>query len=596
MNLQFPRGKAVLLLVVLFGMAVFSDSADAQKIGPEFRANTHTNGDQMFPAVAINTVGRFVVVWASEGQDGSGMGVFGQRFFPNGVKAGAEFQVNDYTENDQDRPSVAIRDDGSYIVTWQSRDQDGDGNGIFARIFTSSGTRLGTEFQVNTYTFSNESVPHVALDGLGNFWIAWQSTQQDGSSDATMMRKYDADGVPLTAEVMVNRYTYGFQGIPRIGCDASGNPVVTYTSMEFDGDGYAAAVQRMNATGGLVGPELIANTFTVNHQDYPGIAVNPDGSFVVVWHSAMQDGNGYGVYGQRYNSNGTRAGGEFQINQETYFNQWWTEAAADDFGSFAVVWETYTRDGRNDIFLRRYHKDGTPHSGESRVNSFLGEDQEKPDITSRPDGNLVVVWQSRNQDGSGYGIYGQRFTAGTVPVVFSGLSADVAGGSVTLRWNIDSDEPLNELVILRESQDGDYPATVSIPDGARSYRDTPGRPGIYTYSVIAKCESGNEFRSRGINVSVGPAEVELFQNHPNPFNPSTLIVYQLDVERQVELSVYDVRGGRVADLVNEIKPAGKHEVLWDGRNSSGTAVGSGVYFCRLKSGKTNITRRMLLLK
>ncbi len=596
MNLHFPFRNTVFYFIVLFSLGFVSDSAEAQKIGPEFRANTHTNGDQQFPAVAINTNGRFVVVWASDGQDGSGMGVFGQRFYPGGVKIGEEFQVNDYTDNDQDRPSVAIRDNGSYIVTWQSRGQDGDGNGIFARIFTSNGTRLGTEFQVNTYTFSNESAPHVVLDGLGNFWISWQSTQQDGSSDATMMRKYDADGVPLTGEIMVNRYTYGFQGIPRIGCDALGNPVVAYTSLEFDGDGYAAAVQRMNATGGLVGPELIANTFTVNHQDYPGLAVNPDGSFVVVWHSATQDGNGYGVYGQRYNTDGTRAGGEFQINQETYFNQWWTEAASDDFGSFAVVWETYTREGRNDIFIRRYYKDGTAHSGESRVNSFLGEDQEKPDIASRYDGNLVVVWQSRTQDGSGYGIYGQRFTAGTVPVVFSGLSADVVGGSVRLRWDIDSDEPVSELAVLRESRDGGYPVAVTIPDGSRSYQDTPDRPGTYTYSVVAKSESGNEYRSRDVTVSVVSAVVELFQNHPNPFNPSTLIVYQLDEERQVDLAVYDVRGARVAVLVSEIKAAGKHEVLWDGRNTGGATVGSGVYFYRLKSGKNVITRRMLLLK
>jgi hypothetical protein len=371
---------------------------------------------------------------------------------------------------------------------------------------------------------------------------------------------------------------------------------VTYTSWEFDGDGYAAAAQRMSSTGGLVGPELLVNTFTINHQDYPDLAVNPDGSFVVVWHSAEQDGYGYGVYGQRYNSNGARAGGEFRISQETYSNQWWTRVAGDDFGSFAVVWQTYTREGRNDIYARRYHKDGTAFTGEFRVNTFLGEDQEKPDVASNPEGNLVVVWQSRNQDGSGYGIYGQRFTSGTVPIVLSGLSADVVDGSVNLRWSVDSDESIRELAVMREFSGADNNATFVVPAGSNSYKDSPGQPGIYIYSIVARSESGNEYRSSGVTVTVGATAVKLFQNHPNPFNPSTLILYQLDEDRQVELTVYDVRGGRVAVLVNGMKTAGEHEVLWDGRNTSGATVGAGVYFYRIKTGKINITKRMLLLK
>jgi hypothetical protein len=592
-----PRSTSALrTFIVIILVTTASTPAVAQKIGPEFRVNTTTAGDQILPAVAINAIGRYVVVWASDGTDGSGLGVYGQRFFPNGNKLGTQFRVNDYTDNDQDRPAVALRDDGSFVVTWSSRGQDGDGNGIFARMFDAAGNKIGPEFQVNIYTFSNESAPHVFLDPDGNFVIVWQSTQQDGSSDAAMARRYDPDGVPLTGEIMVNRYAYGFQGCARVGCADSGDFVVTYCSWEFDGSDYAAAVQRVGKTGGLTGDELLANTYTEGHQDYPDIAVNPDGSFVVVWHSILQDGSGYGVYGQRFRSNGTRAGGEFRVNTETFYSQWWTRVASDGFGSYAVAWQGYSRTGQNDIYLRRYQSDGTVHTGEIRVNAYTGGNQEKPDIAAGPDGNLVVVWQSFNQDGSGYGVYGQRFAAGTVPVLVSGLTAEVAGNRVSLQWDVESDEEITGTAIYRTSRTDGTPVVFSADAGARRYVDTDVEPATYTYAVEVHTASGGQIMSRSATVTVNPRTVKLLRNYPNPFNPSTLITYELDAAGDVTLDVYDVRGTRVAVLEAGEKTAGRHEVRWNGRDTRGKPVGSGVYFCRLITGKAVRTHRMVLLK
>ncbi len=70
--------------------------------------------------------GGFVVTWGSYGQDGDFSGVYGQRYDSSGVKSGVEFQINTYTTSDQRDPSVAPLNDGGFVVTWTSDGQDGD--------------------------------------------------------------------------------------------------------------------------------------------------------------------------------------------------------------------------------------------------------------------------------------------------------------------------------------------------------------------------------------------------------------------------------------------------------------------------------------
>jgi|WetSurMetagenome_2_1015567.scaffolds.fasta_scaffold16044_1 photosystem II stability/assembly factor-like uncharacterized protein len=88
-----------------------------------------------------------------------------------------------------------------------------------------------------------------------------------------------------------------------------------------------------------------------------------------------------------------------------------------------------------------------------------------------------------------------------------------------------------------------------------------------------------------------PIGFALDQNFPNPFNPSTIISYQLPVSGDVTLKVYDVLGNEVATLVNEEKPAGSYEVKFDA-----TGLSSGIYFYKLQVGSLVETKKMLLLK
>jgi hypothetical protein len=88
----------------------------------------------------------------------------------------------------------------------------------------------------------------------------------------------------------------------------------------------------------------------------------------------------------------------------------------------------------------------------------------------------------------------------------------------------------------------------------------------------------------------------LEQNQPNPFNPGTSIPFSLGAASVVKLAIYDCQGRCVRTLVAEAMQPGEHRVLWDGRDTNGRAVASGLYFCRLQAGDFITTRRMVLLR
>lgn len=94
-----------------------------------------------------------------------------------------------------------------------------------------------------------------------------------------------------------------------------------------------------------------------------------------------------------------------------------------------------------------------------------------------------------------------------------------------------------------------------------------------------------------------PAEYKLNQNYPNPFNPTTTIKFALPTNGLVTIKIYNALGQEVATLINnEERTAGYHTAIWNGRNSSGLSVSSGLYIYRMVSGDFVETRKMMLLK
>jgi hypothetical protein len=336
------------------GLGIFGQryANSGTPLGAEFRVNTVTAYTSR-PSVTADSSGNFVVVWPST-QDGSIFGIFGQRFASTGAPLGPEFRVNTYTTGNQDRPSVATDASGNFVVVWWSP-HDGGISGVFGQRFASSGAPLGPEFQVNSYTFNTQSDPSVASDSSGNFVVVWRSFTQDGSDDGVFGQRYASSGTPLGAEFRVNTYTTEEQSYPSVSSDSSGSFVVAWESYSQDGSSKGVFGQRYDSSGAPLGPEFRVNTNTPSQQYRPDVAADASGNFVVVWHAAGQDGSAYGVAGQRYDSSGTPSGPEFRVNTYSTNHQRRASVTADSTGNFVVVWTSEGQDGSDDgVFGQRY--------------------------------------------------------------------------------------------------------------------------------------------------------------------------------------------------------------------------------------------------
>jgi hypothetical protein len=90
--------------------------------------------------------------------------------------------------------------------------------------------------------------------------------------------------------------------------------------------------------------------------------------------------------------------------------------------------------------------------------------------------------------------------------------------------------------------------------------------------------------------------LRLEQNYPNPFNPTTTIRYSIEEPGSVSLDIYNIKGQLVKTLYQGNAEIGSHTAIWNGLDNSGNACSSGVYFYRLRTPKTSLVRKMLMLK
>jgi hypothetical protein len=387
------------------------DVAAPTKVGAEARANTHTTGSQQYPAIAMLKSG-YAVAWVSDGQDGAGYGIYGQRFESNGTKAGREFKVNTATAGAQTLPKIATLSNGTFVVVWQSANQDGDGTGIYAQRFSAAGAKSGIEFRANTTTTSNQSQPSIAALADGGFVVAWTSDGQDGGGLGIYGQRFKANGAKASNEFKVNTTTAGDQSRPSVSGLIGGGFVVAWQGP--DPSGLGVYMRRYNASGVAQGGNVRVNTVTLNDQSLPAIAALDNGGFVIAWQSNRQDGSGLGIYLQRYNSAGVKVGGAPLVNTETANNQATPVAAGFSpvftDGGFVIVWCSKNQDGSGwGVYAQAYEATGAKASVEFRVNTTVPKDQWQPAVAAGADRTFIAVWSSLDQDGSLEGIFTQRF-------------------------------------------------------------------------------------------------------------------------------------------------------------------------------------------
>jgi hypothetical protein len=268
-------------------------------LGSEFQINSVTLGYQVRPKVALDADGDFVVVWASTTIDGGGYGVAARRFNSSGVALGVETRVNSFTAGAQTGPAVDRVTDGAFVVTWVSLAQDGSGTGVFGQRFASSGSPAGPEFAINTYVTNYQLSPAVAMDDDGDFAVVWNSYLQDGSSWGVFGRRFDSAGTPGGGEFPVNITTSGVQVDPAIAADADGDFVIAWEGEEQDGSSTGVFARSFNDIGVPQNLETLINTYVTGRQYNAAVSASAAGDFVVAWASP-HDGGPNGIFAQRF--------------------------------------------------------------------------------------------------------------------------------------------------------------------------------------------------------------------------------------------------------------------------------------------------------
>jgi hypothetical protein len=397
--------------VLLSSALLLSSTAavDAQPLGPAFRVNGVTTGQQLSPATApIGSTG-FVVVWT--GEDGSYDGVFARRFDLSGNPIGAQFRVNSATTGNQASssyggPAVSSDPAGNFVVVWASGGASAE-KGIYAQRYTSSGAPIGGEFQVNASTTVTARNPDVSVAPAGAFVVAWDTLNLTGADKEVHARRFSSTGTPVDDQFKVNSYTTGDQSAPHVAASTSTFVVVWASDGQPPDDSTGVFAQRYEGSGAPLGGEFHVNVYTTGFQDLADVSGRPDGSFVVVWRSGSDsDGDGDGIRGRTYDSAGAPTG-LFFANTYTTGSQTISAVAHDALGYFLVTWNGTGPEGASDIFARRFSPLGNPTGPQFTLLSEP-ESFSAPDVAWSPAGRALVV-AYKALPSNDYDVYGRLF-------------------------------------------------------------------------------------------------------------------------------------------------------------------------------------------
>ncbi len=373
----------------------------------DVQVNTYTTGNQADSSVAMDADGDAVVVWRSTVGGNPNQGIQGQRYAADGSPAGVEFRVDTDITASVGNPAVAMDADGGFVVVWNSFHSGVDEKSIQGQRFAADGSAIGGQFQISTATLQYS--PSVAMNSGGDFVVAWtgRSDGTDSSGRSAQGRLYTADGSPVGGQFQINTYTTDRQENPSVAMGAGGDFVAVWSGFGGGADpSYSVQGQRYAADGSRVGGQFQVNTYTTGNQDGGRVTMDADGDFVVVWDGpgGGTDTTPNGIHGQHFASDGSRVGGEFQANTYTTNSQYTPSVAMDADGDFVVAWVSLRSAGTDSsgasIQAQRYLADGSTERGQFQVNTYTTSHQTIVSAAIDNAGSFVIVWQSFGSSGT----------------------------------------------------------------------------------------------------------------------------------------------------------------------------------------------------
>ena len=281
-------------------------------------------GDQsaMYPSVAVDGDGDFVVTW-SQMNSVTSWDVYARRYDAQGKPLAGAFMVNSETENIQQYSTVAMDQNGDFVITWQSFDQDGDGWGIYAQRYNPAGLPLGGRHEVQVLNFVGNPTGTFRLQWLGNPTTPNVTGNIGFSGDTFAVASLIRDELAvLGAEVEVDVLSQTEVSISFVGTNgAKDQDPISVASQSVTGDS-GAHVAMSTAVEGSSG-EFLVNDTTANNQQFPAVAMDAEGNFVISWTAYGQDGDAAqetNVYAKQFPRNEALGGSTVAPNTSAAMN------------------------------------------------------------------------------------------------------------------------------------------------------------------------------------------------------------------------------------------------------------------------------------
>lgn len=388
-------------------------SAAGAKVGGEFLVNTTILNSQNYSALAGLAGGGFVATWqdsSGQGGDPTAPSVKAQLFSATGAKVGGEFLVNTTVAASQDQPVITALSSGGFVIAWRDTSLQGDtsGAGIKAQVYDATGTRVGSEFQVNSTTLNAQDQPTIAALPNGGFAVTWRDNSllsSDPSGFGIRSQVFDGAGNKLGGEWGVNSATAGTQELPTVTTLASGALVMAWTDYSGAGgdtDGGIKA-QIYAPTQGLISG-LTLSAAQVSEAAVENVAVGAlraTGALNAVYNYTIIDDSTGGAFGTDGSNLVVR--NSLLLDYEAATSATLTIRASDGFGnSFDQV---YTLGISDSAVEHRFAA-----AGETLANTAIASNQQQPAIAALQSGNYVLTWidgSASGGDTSSYGIKAQ---------------------------------------------------------------------------------------------------------------------------------------------------------------------------------------------
>lgn len=316
---------------------------------------------EMENSVAGLADGGWVVTWT---EDLSGAKkVFQQKYGVDGTAIGAATLLHEPTNHYRTQSSTAALDNGGWIVTWA----DGDGASnyeIHQKRYDAAGAAIGGDVVVTGATAELKQ-DHVAVLDDGGWIVTWTEAGGDGNGYGIRQQHYDVNGVTIGAASTVNSFTAGEQSDSSVTSLSDGGWIVTWTSIGQDGDGAGIYMQRFNADGSVNGSEQRANITTAVVQETSDVVGLSDGGWVVAWSAWNGTTNDYDIVARQFDAAGVDVShGEWTLSKTAIVNQYKPDLAALENGGFVATWEADGQDGSGLGVVQRYFLDAGGPSGD----------------------------------------------------------------------------------------------------------------------------------------------------------------------------------------------------------------------------------------